>query len=363
MVTQSIGRHRVRAAVTIGVVALATAVVLATTGRTSATRAFILAELERPAARLVRIVDQDGNAELQPSAVERVGRLSGVEWVIGLGPVGSLAANTGLADKLGTGGAGSPVGSRLVWGSVSGPAVQAENGRPADSGEGIVGSRARRLLAMPAGSGTVADESLGLVAIIGSRTFITPLEDLNGYVLVSAGAHRAPVQELVLLADSVARADQLERAAPAVAGSVDERSLRVEREDSLGDLRDALSSQVTDLDQAVLWGTLGAATVLVAINVFGAIAERRREYGLRRTQGASRSLIAALVLLEVGSLSLIGTGVGALSGSALVAIQIGSLPDLPLAVAVALTIGAAAALGCIPAAIVAAYREPLYALR
>lgn len=364
MVTQSTSRHRVRATVTVGVVALATAVVLATTGRTSATRAFILAELESPAARLVRIVDQDGNALLQASAVERVGRLSGVEWVIGLGPIGSLASNIGLEDELGTGAAGSPIGSRLVWGPVSGPAVQAEDGRPPENGaEGLIGSRARRQLAMPVGLGTVEDESLGVVEIVGGRTFIPPLDDLNGYVLVAAGERRGPLQELVVLADSVARADQIEEAARVVAGSLDERSLRVDREDSLRDLRRALSTQVTDLDQAVLWGTLSAATVLVAINVFGAIAERRREFGLRRSQGASRSLIAALVLLEVGALSVIGTLLGALGGSLLVAVQIGVPPDLPLAASVALTIALAAVMGCMPAAVVAAYREPLYALR
>lgn len=363
MAGQSIGRHRVRALVTLAVLALATAVVVNTVGRTQAARATILAELERPAARLLRVVDQDGQAEIEPASVDRVARMSGVEWVIGLGQVGSLSRNAALADQRGTGNAGAAVGTVLYWGDLSGPATTRVLGRGTRGGEALAGSRALNRLGISGAAGSVIDDGRGLVAIVGRASFIDAIDELNSYVLIRATRDGRPLHELVVLADSVAAADRLATQLGPLIWPADDRSLRVDRAQDLTELRTALNAEVSALDTALLTGTFAVAAVLVSINLFGAIAERRREFGLRRTQGASRSLIAALVMLEVGALAVVGSLVGAVGGLATVLLQTSRLPDPILALTASAAIAIAALIGAMPAAATAAFREPLHALR
>ena len=71
--------HLTRSAVTVVVIALATVAVIGTAGRTEAARRSLLARLEVPDARLVRVVDRDGQAALTQEAVVRLAQATGVK--------------------------------------------------------------------------------------------------------------------------------------------------------------------------------------------------------------------------------------------------------------------------------------------
>ncbi len=101
----------------------------------------------------------------------------------------------------------------------------------------------------------------------------------------------------------------------------------------------------------------------MSINLFGSVADRRREFGLRRTQGATRSTIAALVTIEVGLVAVLGSTVGGLAGVGLVAAGTSTAPDPLLVIAVTALVALAGLVGSAPAAVIAAFREPLHALR
>lgn len=76
LVGAAIGAHATRALLTIVIVGLSVMAIVATSGRTDATRRVVLAKLEDPSARLVRVVDRTGEAGLTPDAVARVSNLS-----------------------------------------------------------------------------------------------------------------------------------------------------------------------------------------------------------------------------------------------------------------------------------------------
>lgn len=364
LAANSARHHPVRSGVTLVIVALAAAVVVATTGRTDAARQSILARLDAPANRIIRVVDRTGTAGMRPAALTRIASVSGVEWSIALGPVGNLARNAGLGDAQTTGNAGEPVGTRLYWGDLGAVAeVRLTVGRLPHAREALAGATARRSLGLAAGFGTVVDDDAGPVGVVGTMHFGPALENLNSYVLIRAGDTSGHVAEIVVLADAASSVEPLVELLPGIIAPDDVTSIGIKRAEALTALRDALAREVTALNAAILLGSLGMAALLVTINLFGAIAERRREFGLRRTQGATRSVIAALVIMEVGGLALLGSLCGVVTGVVLITWQTGLIldPVLSLAIAVLLTLGALA--GSVPAALAAAYQEPLYALR
>lgn len=79
IVAAGLREHRRRSLVTIVLMSLACLVVVDTSGRTDATRRTLLAALEAPALRLVRIVDRAGSAGLSAATVEQLRALGSVE--------------------------------------------------------------------------------------------------------------------------------------------------------------------------------------------------------------------------------------------------------------------------------------------
>ncbi len=363
LVRDGITRHRIRSTVTVVVVALAVAVVVGTTGRTDATRRSLLARLEDPSARLIRVVDRSGQANLSPVAVDRLHALSSVAWVVGLSPAGPLARNPSAGGPR-QGYARDAVGSRLYWGDLEGgPLVQRDLGRAPLVGEAVVGERASASLGLADGVGTVDDETRGPVAVVGSMTARSPVENLGAYALIRGSASEGPITELLILARSSAEVEPLVARLPSLLSVEDGGALGVDRAAELLALRSSLADEVGSLNTAVLLGSLISSALLIAAILYGAVEERRREFGLRRSQGATRSTIGTLVVMEASLLAVAGTAVGAVAGSIAVAVQTATVPDPTLTVAIGALVTLSAVVGSIPPALSAALRQPLYVLR
>ena len=363
LVREGITRHRIRSTVTVVVVALAVAVVVGTTGRTDATRRSLLARLEDPSARLIRVVDRSGQANLSPDAVERLQALSSVAWVVGLSPAGPLARNPSAGGPR-QGYASDAVGSRLFWGDLDGgPLIQRASGRAPLAGEAVVGERARSALGLADSVGPLDDENRGPLAVVGSLTARSPAENLGAYVLIRGSASDGPITELLILARSSAEVEPLVARLPSLLSAEDAGALGVDRAAELLALRGGLAAEVGSLNSAVLLGSLISSVLLIAAILYGAVEERRREFGLRRSQGATRSTIGTLVVMEASLLALTGTAAGAVAGSIAVAVQTGVVPDPNLTLAIGALVTLSAVVGSIPPALSAALREPLYVLR
>jgi ABC-type antimicrobial peptide transport system permease subunit len=115
--------------------------------------------------------------------------------------------------------------------------------------------------------------------------------------------------------------------------------------------------------KVVSLGSLVSSALLIAAILYGAVEERRREFGLRRSQGATRSTIGALVVAEASLLAVAGTTAGAVAASIAVAVPTATLPDPTLTFAIGALVTLSAVAGSIPPALSAALREPLYVLR
>lgn len=359
---RGIGNHRVRSTITVAVVALAVAAVVGTTGRTEAARRSLLAQLEQPSARLVRVTDRAGEANLAPAAISRLSRLPSVAWVVALSPAGPLARNAALAGPRG-GNAADAVGTRRYWGDLlGGPLVREVRGRLPRPDEALAGERAAAVLRLADGLGTVDDEDAGPLAVVGSFSAITPVEDLESYALIrAADGSSDAIGEILILVRTSAQVEPLVERLPHLIGA--EAPVAIARASELLAVRAGLAAEVGALDTAILTVSLGSAALLIAAILYGAIEERRREFGLRRSQGATRSAISALVIIESTVLAVIGALAGSIVGSLVVASQTGLVPDPALTVAVAVLVILAAIVGSLPPAAAAALREPLYVLR
>jgi putative ABC transport system permease protein len=363
MATGGIFRQRGRSALTVCVVAIAVTAAVGTIGRTDAARTSILRQLEDPAARFVRMIDSSGSARIGPDAVRRIAALNSVVWAVGLSAAGPLGYNTGVGGFV-RGFSRDPVGTRTYWGDLvasGGPSLDA--GRAPSVGEAVAGEAAARDLGLADGIGEVLDDARGPVGVAGTVAIPAWDEALSHYVLIRGPEASGAISEIDVLARTSADVDPLVSRLPDLLGIDDTRAIAIDRAAQLVDLRTALTRDVGELDVAILLGSITTSGLLVAGILYGAIAERRREFGLRRTQGATRTTIGALVMIDALVLALVGAIIGAAVGAVVVFAQVATPPDLPLCVALAALASLAAAVGAMPASLLAAYREPLYVLR
>ncbi len=277
-------RHPGKSGVTALVVLLATATIVATSGRTDATRSRLLARLEEPSSRLVRVVDRTGAAGLTAVDVTRLATLASVEWVIGLSAVGPLARNAAIGGPV-EGYARDAVGSRWYWGDLlHSNLVRLRAGRSPRPGEAVAGEQASATLGLADAVGTVDDESAGAVAIVGTVAPAAAVGNLSAYILIRGEGSGAQLREILILVRSSGEVEGLVSRLPGLLAVVDSRSLGVQRAEELLAIRETLANEVGSLNAAVLFASLSTSALLIAILLYGVVEGRRREFGLRRTR-------------------------------------------------------------------------------
>lgn len=291
----------------------------------------------------------------------RLASLRSVAWVVGLSPVGPLAHNPALGGAR-EGYAREAVGTRQYWGDLAGgPLIRALSGREPAIGEAVIGSRAAGVLGLADRVGTIDDEAIGPVAVVAEVAAVPPVENLGAYALIRGGSERGHITELLVLIRTGAQVEPFVERLPGLLGVTS--PLGIERATQLLAVRDDLAAEVGDLDHAILAASLVSGALLIGTVMYGAIEERRREFGLRRSQGATRSTIAALVIIELTILAIFGTVIGGIAGTLLVVAQTNVFPDPGLTLSVGALVTLAAIAGSMLPAAAAALREPLYVLR
>lgn len=108
---------------------------------------------------------------------------------------------------------------------------------------------------------------------------------------------------------------------------------------------------------------LGVGLVVVAVTLFGAVSQRRRDFGRRRALGASRSAVVALVLAQTFIAALLGGVVGLATGSFIVWRLVDALPSPSFTAGVLALSMLSALLAAVPPALIAARRDPVQILR
>lgn len=342
--------------VTATLVASVCGFILTTTGQTVKAEQDVLGRIDDAGTRLVSAFDDRGTANISPQAIDRISRLSSVQWVIGVG-----YAVDGKNSALGDG--GTPVAIRYIWGNLPGEVVI--NGRQPRPGTALVGPQAQSTLGLdvPVGSIDVGDAQLPIVGGFIPGDALGSLSTIALAIPTSAQTKGAKLRAVHILAKSPRDVESLTTAVSALLGAQDATSVRFETSATLADVRAAVKGELGRYGRRLIIAALAVGLLLVAMVVYGSVTLRRQDFGRRRALGATRSTIVLLVATQNMLTALLGILGGGVAGSFMVHYLAGGLPDARFLTAISvlalLTVLAAA----LPPAMIAAYRDPVRVLR
>ncbi len=324
------------------------ALVLGTAGSSVVSQAAIMGRIDDTGATVMTLVGTEPGTVIPAAAVDRIARMSGVQWVVGLGPVFDVRTR-------GTG--GSPTPAR-EYRAVRAPV---RFGAAAQSGVGAYVSEASAARVGLAGAYSLLDP--GATPVVGWFEADSPLTDLNSFVLIPSVDDSLLLDRIIVAASDAGWVDAITANLKAMAGLGTSGSATVERSQSLLDAREAVRDEVARRDRQLVVVILAAATALACIVVFTGTVASRRDFGRRRALGASQRQLTILVVLTTLWPSLIGAALGTAAGTAYLASTLGYWPDMRFPVSVGvLTVIALVCSSALPAA-VAATRDPLRVLR
>lgn len=345
----------VSATVTGLIVAAVCAVILSTTGQSVQAERQVLARIDDAGTRSVVIADTTGTAGIHAAAVDRIGRLSGVEWALGLGRAVDVHA-AGIPD-------GRPAAVRTVYGTL--PGEVATSGWDETPGTVLVGPDAQTTLGldMPAG-GVVGGDDIDY-AVVGRFHAEDPLTFLNRSLLAAPDpADPDPaVRTIYVLTRKPEDVGPVATAAAGLLDPEDPTSVGIQTSKTLADIRHAVQGELGRYSRRLVVVVLAVGLVLVGLNVYGSVTATRRDYGRRRALGASRPDIITLVAVQTVAVALIGATIGSLIGGAVIWRLTNTPPDFAFTAAVATLAIIAAAGAAIPPATIAARRDPVAILR
>lgn len=341
---------RVSSSITSLIIAGVCAAILSTTGQTVRAEQQVLSRIDAAGTRSIVISDVDGTAGLSPSAVERIASLSEVEWAVGFGPAFDVrpVANPG----------GAPVAVRAVYGSLP-PQVGAA--LPA-TGRGVAGVDAVEVLGFLSSFGGVVGEGTSL-AIAGTFDAVEPLEFLNRTIITSPDGRNDAVRTIHVLVTDSRYVAQTARAALMVLAPEDPSSVTVQTSETLASVRAAVQGELGRFGRRLITLVLAAGLALTALNVYGSVTSRKRDFGRRRALGASRPAIVGLVCAQTGIVATVGASVGSTITGIVLYQTTGSPPDTSFAAAVIVLAVLTAVAAATPPSLIAASRDPVRILR
>jgi putative ABC transport system permease protein len=320
--------------------------VLATAGGSIESQAAIIGRIDETGTTVITLVGTGPEAVIPASAVDRIGRMSGVAWVVGLGPVNDVQTES-------TG--GSPTPARTYR------AVRAPVRFGASGGAGAFVSEASAARLGIAGAYSVLDP--GAIPVVGWFEADDPLADLNSFVLTPSREESLPLDRIIVAASDAGWVDEIAANLKTMAGLGTSTDVTVQRSQSLLDARAAVADEVARRDREMVVVILAAATALASIVVFTGTIASRRDFGRRRALGASQRQLTILVMLTTLWPALLGAALGTAAGTAYLASTLGYWPGpaFPLSVGVLMVIALVGSSA--PPAAIAATRDPLRVLR
>ncbi len=345
----------VASAMLLVVVAAVVGLILATTGQTVRAEQDVLARIDEAGTRLIVASDTDGNAGIPPDAVTRVGALSQVEWVFGVG-----FARDGRNSAIGEG--GMPAAVRTMWGVL--PDVIDVNGRQLEPDEALAGTIAADTLglALPVGGIDTGDTQ---IAVVGGFTARDPLQGLNTSLLAAPTPDTTDeqVRTIYVLAATPDDVAALADTVPTVLGADDPFAVSLETSETLADVRAAVAGELGRFSRSLIAAVLAAGLVLITLIVYASVTARRQDFGRRRALGARRGTITGLVLAQTVLVTAVGVAIGTGIGAALTIRWTTEPPDTEFIAAIAVLALLATGIAATPPALVAAWRDPVHVLR
>lgn len=328
--------------------------VLVTAGRAAAAEAAVVSSIDEAGSRLVTVTTTDMGSAPDQEYVQRSAALSVVAWAVAVGPVTDVR-NVAVSG-------GTTVARRALIGAVP-EELSLVSGRWPGPGEAVVSAHSARELGLATAAGELASTQDGRGwAVVGVFRAEGALADLGRSVLTGADT-ADPVARLYVVADHAESVDAVAQILRGIAGVDDSTTLAIETSSQLVVLRSVISGELGAASRQLAWGAMGAGLLFVAVILYTTVGARRRDFGRRRALGASRSALMVLVVAQsfwpasAGALIGVGAGVG------VVEVQTGAGPAGVFVAAVAVLSLAVAVVAALPAAISAAWRDPVRILR
>ncbi len=338
--------------VTAVIVAGVCTAILLTTGQTVRAEQGVLSQIDAADTRSVTITDTQGTAEITAAAVDRICRLSGVEWVIGLGRIEDARAIGNLEGK--------PVPVVPVYGSFP-PQIDTRSAE-IRSDEALVGTDAQQVLGLQVPVGAVATNAMD-IPVGGSFLASEPLRFLNRSLIVGVDSSTAEIRRIHILVASPADVARVADAALTLAAAQDERSVAVTTAETLVEVRAAVQGELGSYGRNVISLVLSAGLLLAGLNAYGSVNNRRRDFGRRRALGASRGSIVRIVAYQTAVPAMTGALVGTISTEVGLALTSAGTIDARFASAIVILATLATTLASVPSSVLAAFRDPVRVLR
>lgn len=327
-------------------------VTLSTTGQTVGAERAVLARFDDAGTRAIQVLDNRASPELDESVLAAISRLDAVAWAIGLGPIEDVR-------PVGLDGAEAVPARRVVGSSPDLDFVSTDG---ADT-TALVASASQRALGFVAAAGLVESATGRQYPVVGSFSVSGVLSDLATSVLLVSDGAAVGLRRLTIEVRTAGAVQPVADAVRALVGPPGDDGVAIEVSEDLVLARAVVRGEFAGYGRGVVLQALASGLVLMVAAVLAGVNARRRDFGRRRALGASRGHLFGIVIGQSLWSSLPGVTVGALAGSIAVRWLSGTWPGWPFPVAVALlTIMSAAAAAAIPAAL-AAYRDPVSALR
>lgn len=336
------------------VVAATVALVLATAGRSAATEAEILRSIDEAGARLVTVSSTAANTGPDAALVDRASQLTTVDWVVGLGSA------IDVRDDAVPGGPTAAV--RALYGEPP-DELRLVSGRWPRHGEVVLSAEVAGRLSFGAAAGAVvSSDGSRRWDVVGAFEADGALVDLERVALSGPDAP-ATLGLMYVVADSVEAVAPIARAVVSLAGVTDVQDLAVSTPEALTSLTEVVSGQLGIVSRQQAAGAMLAGLIFVAVTMYAATSGRRRDFGRRRALGASRSILVALVIGQALWPATAGAVLGSVAGLTLVYRLTSALPMPSFTIAVAVLVLIIALIAAVPAALSAAFRDPVRVLR
>lgn len=358
----SIRSQPVASVLTAVVVAGLCVAALLTTGRTVAAEQAVLAKLDSVGTRTI-IVRADLEAGITTDLLDRMDAVEGVEALAGFGPVID-ARNAAVR-----GGLRVPV--RRGYGVIGGNPLTRPESRAGMEELAIASREAKRAAGLLDGIGGVRTDAGQGFAVRSGLTVPSHLRFLEPLIVVPSSSPgklagsdpHAPLAVIVVLVKSPPEVVAVEAVVRSMLKPPEHSTVTVETSAQLAAIRSAIGGQLGSHGRATVLGILIVSAVLVAFTMLGLVTMRRKDFGRRRALGATRSLIARLIVSQVALLSLAGAITGTTASLVWLGVTGDPIPDIQFILALSTLGVVAAVLGSIAPAVAAASRDPLHELR
>lgn len=329
--------------------------VFLTSGRTAATEEAVLSRINDQTTRTIILRATGEESGLDARLLAPLNRLGGVEAVIGFGPTEDVT-NAAIPG-------GNLVAARALYTAVPIAGLPASTSPLTDTV--AVSEQASYELGL-AGlvHGSVQDDAGTTRSVTSAIETPSYLDFLEPLVLIPTELNEtAPLATVVIVTKSSPLVEVIAGVARDLAAPPNPQHLTIETAEQLGAIRQAISGDLGTFGRSTVLGILGVTAALVAINLYGLVLLRRKDFGRRRALGATRGTVISLLLWQVTVVSTTGALVGTVASMAILRLEDHVRPDLSFMVSVAVLAVATAVTAAIPPALFAASRDPLRELR